>query len=90
MKKGGWKHSDETRAKIAAKQRSWMTDAERAKISQETKARMADPAVRRRIQDGMRAASGEAIELQTMLAAWRAARPAARKRFMAEVTNADG
>jgi hypothetical protein len=66
-----------------------MTDAERAKISQDTKTRMADPAVRQRIQDGMRAASGEAVELQTLMAAWRAARPNSRKRFLAELTNAN-
>lgn len=86
MKKGGWMHSSETRAKM----RSRMTDAQRAKISADTKARMADPAVRQRIQDGMRAASGEAIELQTLRAAWRAAHPGARKRFLVEITNADG
>jgi hypothetical protein len=86
MKKGGWKHSSETRDRM----RSRMTDAQRAKISEDTKARMADPAVRQRIQDGMRAASGEAIELQTLRAAWRTARPAARKRFLVELTSADG
>jgi hypothetical protein len=86
MKKRGWKHSNETRAKM----RSRMSDAQRAKISQDTKLRMADPAVRQRIQDGMRAASGEAVELQTLKASWRAARPAVRKRFLMEITNADG
>lgn len=85
MKKGGWKHSDETKAKI----KSHMTDERRAEISQATKVRMADPAVRRRIQDGMKSASGEAIELQTLRGAWLAARPAARKLFLAELTGAD-
>jgi hypothetical protein len=85
MKKGGWKHSDETRSRMAAR----MTDAERARISEQTKARMADPAVREKIQAGMRAASGEAVEVQMLNAAWRSARPAARKRFLAELTSAD-
>ena len=49
---------------------------------------MADPEVRQRIRDGMKAASGEAAELQ-MRAAWFTARPAARKRFLAELTRAD-
>jgi hypothetical protein len=86
MKKGP---SDETRAKISATNKSRMTDARREEISKITKARMADPAVRQRIQDGMRAASGEAIELHTLRAAWLAARPSARKRFLIEITNAE-
>jgi hypothetical protein len=61
----------------------------RLEISQNTKLRMADPAVRQRIREGMRAASGEAIEVQTLRAAWLAARPAARKRFLVELTGAD-
>ena len=85
MKMGGWKHSEETRAKIKAKMQ-----ARRAEISEQTKLRMANPAVRKRIQDGMRAASGEAVELHTLRAAWSAAQPAARKRFLVELTNADG
>jgi hypothetical protein len=84
MKKGGWKHSDETRAKIFHHQQS-----RRTQISEATKLRMADPAVRQRIQDGMRAASVEAVELQTLRAAWGAARPGARKRFLAELTRAE-
>jgi hypothetical protein len=58
-------------------------------ISKLTKLRMADPAVRQRIRDGMRAASGEAIEVQTLRAAWMTARPAARRRFLIELTRAD-
>jgi hypothetical protein len=61
----------------------------RLEISQNTKLRMADPAVRQRIREGMQAASGEAIEVQTLRAAWLAARPAARKRFLVELTGAD-
>ena len=61
----------------------------RLEISQNTKLRMADPAVRQRIREGMRAASGEAVEVQTLRAAWLAARPAARKRFLVELTGAD-
>jgi hypothetical protein len=61
----------------------------RLEISQNTKLRMADPAVRQRIREGMRAASGEAIEVQTLRAAWLAARPAARKRFLVELIGAD-
>jgi hypothetical protein len=84
MKKGGWKRTEETRAKLKETLRS-----RRHEISRQTIARMADPAVRQRIQDGMRAASGEATELQTLRAAWHAARPATRKRFLADLTNAD-
>jgi hypothetical protein len=87
--KSGEKHSDEARAKIAAKNQTRMTAEERAKISRDTKLRMADPSVRQRIRDGMRAATGEAVELQTLRAVWLAARPAARQRFLAELTNAD-
>ena len=61
----------------------------RLEISQNTKLRMANPAVRQRIREGMRAASGEAVEVQTLRAAWLAARPAARKRFLVELTGAD-
>jgi hypothetical protein len=60
-----------------------------AEISQRTIVRMADPEVRQRIKDGMKAASGEAAELQMLRAAWVEARPAARKRFLAELTRAD-
>ena len=85
MKSGGWKHSDDTKARM----RSRMTDDERSRISAETKARMADPTVSQRIRDGMAAASGKAVELQTLRAAWKAARPDARKLFLTELTNAD-
>ena len=79
VKRGGWKHSPETRARIAETMRS-----RSAEISQRTIDRMADPEVRQRIRDGMKAASGEAAELQMLRAAWFTARPAARKRFLAE------
>ena len=87
VKRGGWKHSPETRARIAETMRS-----RSAEISQRTIVRMADPEVRQRIRDGMKAASGEAgeaAELQMLRAAWFTARPAARKRFLAELTRAD-
>jgi hypothetical protein len=84
VKRGGWKHSSETRARIAETMRSRSLE-----ISQLTKLRMADPEVRQRIRNGMQAASGEAAELQTLRAAWLAARPAARKRFLIELTRAD-
>ena len=81
-KPGGWHHSPETRAKI----RATMSDpARRAEISEATKIRMADPAVRQRIKDGMAEASGEAAEIHLMRAAWKAARPAVRARFIAEL-----
>ena len=85
VNRGGWKHSPETRARITETMR-----VRSAEISERTKLRMAHPEVRQRIRDGMRAASGEAIELQTLRAAWLAARPTARKRFLAELTRADG
>ena len=84
VKRGGWKHSPETRARIAETMRS-----RSAEISQRTIDRMADPEVRQRIRDGMKAASGEAAELQVLRAAWFTARPAARKRFLAELTRVD-
>jgi hypothetical protein len=58
-------------------------------ISQRTKQRMADPEVRQRIRDGMQAASGEAAEVQMLRLAWVAARPAARARFLVEISRAD-
>jgi DEAD/DEAH box helicase domain-containing protein len=51
--------------------------------------RMADPEVRQRIRDGMKAASVETIELPVLPAAWVEARPTVRKRFLAELTPAD-
>ena len=60
MERGGWKHSDETRARISATMQS-----RRLETSQNTKLRMANPAVRQRIREGMRAASGEAVEVQS-------------------------
>jgi hypothetical protein len=84
VKRGGWKHSSETRARIAETMRS-----RSAEISQRTMVRMADPEVRQRIRDGMKGASGETAELQKLRAAWVEARPTARKRFLAEPTRAD-
>lgn len=86
MKPGGWKHNQETNAKIAATRRAQLSDpAERAKISEATKARMADPAVRQRIRDGMLKASGAVDELRTLRAVWRATRSTVRARFLAEL-----
>lgn len=82
MKTGGWHHTPEARAKI----RATMSDpAKRAEISKATKARMADPAVRQRIKDGMREASGQMDELRMLRVAWRAACPAVRVRFLTEL-----
>jgi hypothetical protein len=84
VKRGGWKHSPETKARIAETMRS-----RSAEISQRTKARMADPEVRQRIRDGMQAASGEGLEVQMLRLAWIAARPSARTKFLVELTRAD-
>jgi hypothetical protein len=84
MKRGAT-HSIETKAALAEKARVRMNAAERAKIGETTKARMADPAVRQRIKDGMRLASGETDELQLLQAAWRATRPIVRSRFLNEL-----
>lgn len=50
---------------------------------------MADPEVRKRISDrtkeGMLAAAGMLPELAALRSAWRAARPAVRKRFLSEL-----
>ena len=82
MKSGGWKHSEETRAKI----RATMSDpAMRAVISAATKAGMADPAVRRRIKEGMKRAADERDEIKLLRVAWRASSPDARRRFLAEL-----
>lgn len=62
-----------------------MPPEERAKISEATKTRMADPAVRQRIRDGMHATSGVANELRALRAAWRAVRPSVRSRFLNEI-----
>jgi hypothetical protein len=62
---------------------------ERARISAETKARMADPAVRARISErtkaGMQAASGQLAELEPLRASWLQARPETRTRFLNEI-----
>jgi hypothetical protein len=84
VKRGGWKHSPETKARIAEKLRSRSVE-----ISQLTKLRMANPEVRQRIRDGMLAASGEAAEVQMLRLAWLAARPTARAKFLLELTRAD-
>lgn len=86
MKTGGWHHSPESRAKIAASNRArWDNPAKRAAVGEATKARMADPAVRQRIKDGMRDALGQSDELRTLRAIWAATRLAARARFLAEL-----
>lgn len=59
--------------------------AARAKISEDTKTRMADPAVRQRIKDGMQKASGHVDELRVLRAVWAAARPAVRAQFILEL-----
>jgi hypothetical protein len=79
MVRRGFKHSPETLARLKEAMRS-----RSAEISEQTKARIADPAVRRRIREGMKAASREALEVLALKGAWLAARPAARKRFLAE------
>lgn len=68
---------------------------QRAKISEATRAAMADPAVRKRISDrtkaGMRAAEAAAVkELKGLQRAWRAAGPAARRRFLADLLSIGG
>src|SRR6266446_3509217 len=84
MVKRGSKHSPESKARIAQTLR-----ARSVEISEQTKLRMADPEVRQRIRDGMQAASAEAAEVQMLRLAWLAARPAARARFLVELTRAD-
>ena len=59
-KRGGWKHLSETLARIAETMRS-----RSAEISQRTIVGMADPEVRQRIKDGVKAASGEAAGLSS-------------------------
>ena len=81
MKRGAT-HSIKTKAVLSEKASVRMNAAERAKIGEATKARMADPAVRQRIKDGMRRASGETLELRVLLQAWCAARPIVRSRFL--------
>jgi hypothetical protein len=84
--KRGQTHSAETVARIAEKARARMTSAERAKIAADTRARMADPAVRQRIRDGMAAAKNELASLSALRAAWNAASPSVRKRFIEDIT----
>lgn len=65
------------------------TDESRRALSQKVRASMADPEVRKRISDrtkeGMLAAAGMLPELAALRSAWRAARPAVRKRFLSEL-----
>ena len=84
MVKRGSKHFPESRGRVAETLR-----ARSVEISEQTKLRMADPEVRQRIRDGMQAASAEAAEVQMLRLAWLAARPAARARFLVELTRAD-
>lgn len=81
----GKTHSAETKARIAETLRLRMSDAERAKISANTKAAMADPAVRQRIRDGMAAANGSLTSLTVLRAAWRGAPVSVRRRFIEEL-----
>src|SRR5579864_8771328 len=87
----GKTHSAETKARIAEKLRARMSDpAVRAKVSADTKAGMADPAVRQRIRDGMAGVAAAAAEKELtsviiLRAAWYAAPPSARKRFIEEI-----
>lgn len=66
-----------------------MSPEARARISEATKARMADPAVRARIskrtKEGMLAAAGGLRELRDLRSAWKYARPSVRKIFLDEV-----
>jgi hypothetical protein len=62
-----------------------LSPEQRARISTATKAAMDNPEVRERIRTGMRAASGELPEMLALDAAWSAARPAVRKRFLGDV-----
>jgi hypothetical protein len=78
----GYKHRPETRAKIAATLR---TPEKRQEQSNLIKAKMADPAVRQRIRDGMRGAATPVGENEALQSAWNAARPAVRRRFLAMV-----
>lgn len=81
----GKTHSAETKARIAETLRSRVSDAARAKISADTKAAMADPAVRQRIRDGMAAANGSLTSLTVLRAAWRGAPVSVRRRFIEEL-----
>ena len=84
MKRGST-HSAETRSRLSEKMRGQMTDADRAKISTDTKARMADPAVRQRIRDGMFAANNDLVALTILRSAWRDAPSSVRRAFIVEL-----
>lgn len=88
-KQGGWKHSRETRAKIAQTSRArWEDPEKRAAASEATKARMADPAVRERIRAGMRKAALTSDDLSALRVVWRKTSAAARARFLNELFSA--
>ncbi len=78
--------SEQTRGKL----RSVLGDpARRAEISASTKQRMADPAVRERIRDGMRRrADAELAEIEALRTVWIRTRPSVRARFIREVFEA--
>lgn len=85
MSRGGWKHSQDARERIAASNRAnWDAD-KRAAVSAATKARMADPAVRQRIKDGMQVAAAQVEELRALRALWRATSSPTRVRFITEL-----
>jgi hypothetical protein len=86
MKRGAT-HTAETRSRLSEKMRGQMTDADRAKIIADTKARMADPAVRQRIREGMTAANRERdlISLASLRSAWIGARANVRLTFIQKV-----
>lgn len=87
-KPGGWKHSPETRAKITATNIArWNDPAKRASFGEAIKARMADPAIRQRIKDGMRRAAGNGTELDALRAVWAATSPAVRAKFILELVS---
>ena len=66
-----------------------MSPEQRARISADTKIRMADPTVRERIskrtKEGLLAAAGGLRELRDLRIAWKYARPTVRKLFLDEV-----
>jgi hypothetical protein len=84
--KPGFRHSDDAKARIGASNKAhWSSPEKRAETSARTKQLMADPAVRQRIRAGMLRASGQTSEVRLLRAAWRAACPAVRTRFLAEL-----
>lgn len=57
----------------------------RQKISERTRAAMADPAVRQRIREGMRKAYASDGDLAQLKATWKAASPSVREAFLSEI-----